>query len=118
MVLGSLGSLMGAMPVSSRGSVGLLGNKGLASLIVLHISLVCLSGGLGEHSNSFVAINENIQISVFDTHQYCQPIQPFICIILFVTFDANILQYNFPAKISIGQCFTKLAMVLIPLPTL
>jgi len=46
MVLGSLGSLMGAMPASSRGSVGLLGNKGLVSLIVLHISLVCLSGGL------------------------------------------------------------------------
>ena len=52
MVLGSLGSLMGGIPVSRRrGSVGLLGNKSLVSLIVLLISLVCLSdGGLGEHS--------------------------------------------------------------------
>lgn len=46
MVLGSLGPFMGGIPVSGRrGSVGLLGNKGLVSLIVLHISLVCLSDG-------------------------------------------------------------------------
>merc|ERR1719507_1283959 len=45
-VLGSLGSLAGTMPVTIRGSVGLLGNKGLVSLMILHISLVCLTGGL------------------------------------------------------------------------
>jgi len=43
----ALGSLAGTMSVSMiRGSVGLLGNKGLVSLVILHISLVCLTGGL------------------------------------------------------------------------